>query len=163
MDVYNKKTASVMAAELMGSEMFIREYLHLKKKEKRKAIDQQFFFFQAEDGIRDRSPSRGLGDVYKRQADNSAAAAAGEVWKCTQTLNTPSGYSGGPVRLELIQNVNGTPTASVVLEDQVIQFPYDLDITGAPGISEGTLYLSEQISGTYQELGNYSITFAKAE
>ena len=26
-----------------------------------------FFFFQAEDGIRDRSPSRGLGDVYKRQ------------------------------------------------------------------------------------------------
>ena len=25
------------------------------------------FFFQAEDGIRDRSPSRGLGDVYNRQ------------------------------------------------------------------------------------------------
>ena len=89
-------------------------------------------------------------DAPAQTADNSAAAAAGEVWKCTQTLNTPSGYSGGPVRLELIQNVNGTPTASVVLEDQVIQFPYDL-------------YLSEQISGTYQELGNYSITFAKAE
>ena len=102
-------------------------------------------------------------DAPAQTADNSAAAAAGEVWKCTQTLNTPSGYSGGPVRLELIQNVNGTPTASVVLEDQVIQFPYDLNITGAPGISEGTLYLSEQISGTYQELGNYSITFAKAE
>eukprot|EP01016_Furgasonia_blochmanni_P054966 TRINITY_DN9126_c0_g1_i1.p1 TRINITY_DN9126_c0_g1~~TRINITY_DN9126_c0_g1_i1.p1 ORF type:complete len:421 (+),score=63.44 TRINITY_DN9126_c0_g1_i1:39-1301(+) len=29
--------------------------------------EQWFFFFQAEDGIRDRSPSRGLGDVYKRQ------------------------------------------------------------------------------------------------
>src|SRR5665647_1035031 len=28
----------------------------------------EFFVFQAEDGIRDRSPSRGLGDVYKRQA-----------------------------------------------------------------------------------------------
>ena len=95
--------------------------------------------------------------------DNSAAVAAGEVWKCTQTLNTPTGYTGGPVRLELVQNVNGTPTASVVLEDQTIQFPYDLDITGAPGISEGTLYLSEQVNGTYQELGNYSITFAKAE
>ena len=102
-------------------------------------------------------------DAPAQTADNSAAAAAGEVWKCTQTLNTPSGYSGGPVRLELIQNVNGTPTASVVLEDQVIQFPYDLNITGAPGISEGTLYLSEQINGTYKELGNYSITFAKAE
>ena len=27
-----------------------------------------FFFFQAEDGIRDAQESRGLGDVYKRQA-----------------------------------------------------------------------------------------------
>ncbi|WP_460366205.1 hypothetical protein [Staphylococcus aureus] len=27
-------------------------------------------FFQAEDGIRDRSVSRGLGDVYKRQPPN---------------------------------------------------------------------------------------------
>ena len=96
-------------------------------------------------------------------ADNSAAVAAGEVWKCTQTLNTPTGYTGGPVRLELVQNVNGTPTASVVLENQVLQFPYDLDITGVPGISEGTLYLSEQVNGVYQELGNYSITFAKVE
>ena len=31
-----------------------------------------FFFFQAEDGIRDRSPSRGLGDVYKRQVSRSS-------------------------------------------------------------------------------------------
>ncbi|GAB5885714.1 hypothetical protein JMUB7556_28230 [Staphylococcus aureus] len=28
-------------------------------------------FFQAEDGIRDRSVSRGLGDVYKRQPYNN--------------------------------------------------------------------------------------------
>ena len=28
---------------------------------------QGFFFFQAEDGIRDLVRSRGLGDVYKRQ------------------------------------------------------------------------------------------------
>ena len=31
-----------------------------------------FFFFQAEDGIRDLVRSRGLGDVYKRQAYNIA-------------------------------------------------------------------------------------------
>ena len=30
-----------------------------------------FFFFQAEDGIRDAQESRGLGDVYKRQGSNS--------------------------------------------------------------------------------------------
>eukprot|EP01015_Nassula_variabilis_P035230 TRINITY_DN881_c0_g1_i6.p1 TRINITY_DN881_c0_g1~~TRINITY_DN881_c0_g1_i6.p1 ORF type:complete len:131 (+),score=57.70 TRINITY_DN881_c0_g1_i6:18-410(+) len=29
-----------------------------------------FFFFQAEDGIRDAQESRGLGDVYKRQVEN---------------------------------------------------------------------------------------------
>ena len=29
-----------------------------------------FFFFQAEDGIRDLVRSRGLGDVYKRQGYN---------------------------------------------------------------------------------------------
>ena len=31
-----------------------------------------FFFFQAEDGIRDLVRSRGLGDVYKRQAQYRA-------------------------------------------------------------------------------------------
>ena len=31
------------------------------------AVSLKKFFFQAEDGIRDRSVSRGLGDVYKRQ------------------------------------------------------------------------------------------------
>ena len=29
--------------------------------------EREFFFFQAEDGIRDLVRSRGLGDVYKRQ------------------------------------------------------------------------------------------------
>ena len=34
-----------------------------------------FFFFQAEDGIRDLVRSRGLGDVYKRQAQAHLRAA----------------------------------------------------------------------------------------
>eukprot|EP00658_Telonema_sp_P-2_P037962 TRINITY_DN27292_c0_g1_i1.p1 TRINITY_DN27292_c0_g1~~TRINITY_DN27292_c0_g1_i1.p1 ORF type:complete len:100 (+),score=25.20 TRINITY_DN27292_c0_g1_i1:35-334(+) len=33
-----------------------------------------FFFFQAEDGIRDAQESRGLGDVYKRQTQCGAMA-----------------------------------------------------------------------------------------
>ena len=36
------------------------------------------FFFQAEDGIRDRSPSRGLGDVYKRQIAATAVSMPGK-------------------------------------------------------------------------------------
>ena len=35
-----------------------------------------FFFFQAEDGIRDLVRSRGLGDVYKRQAAGRAGQEA---------------------------------------------------------------------------------------
>ena len=35
--------------------------------------DRSCFFFQAEDGIRDLVRSRGLGDVYKRQARVSAS------------------------------------------------------------------------------------------
>ena len=31
---------------------------------------ESFFFFQAEDGIRDLVRSRGLGDVYKRQSQS---------------------------------------------------------------------------------------------
>ena len=74
-------------------------------------------------------------------AQQSAAVANGEVWKCTQTLNTPTGYQGG----------------------EKLTFPYTLDITGAPGVGAGTLYVSEQINGTYQQLGQYPITFQKAE
>lgn len=91
------------------------------------------------------------------------ATAAGEVWKCTQGLNTPDGYSGGPARLELIQYVNGVPKASVISEGTSLQFPYQLDITGVPGVAEGTLYLSEEVQGSYQNIGEYSITFEKVE
>ena len=51
------------------------------------------FFFQAEDGIRDRSPSRGLGDVYKRQTQ-FRELFQGEVL-------TGDGSRGGPDRREL--------------------------------------------------------------
>src|SRR5678816_4713569 len=36
-----------------------------------------FFFFQAEDGIRDAQESRGLGDVYKRQGYTAPMAGVG--------------------------------------------------------------------------------------
>ena len=102
-------------------------------------------------------------DTAADTAQQSTAAANGEVWKCTQALNTPEGYSGGLIRLELIQTVNGTPTASTILDGQTVEFPYSLDVTGAPGVSEGTICLYEEINGVYQKLGDYSVTFEKAE
>lgn len=99
-------------------------------------------------------------------ADTSAqqqAAANGEVWKCTQSLNTPQDYKGGALRLELIQEVNGEPEATTVVDGETLTFPYKLDITGSPGVSEGTLSVSEMINGEYQQLGTYPLTFEKAE
>ena len=40
----------------------------------------RFFFFQAEDGIRDLVRSRGLGDVYKRQIARSTDVAQGAAF-----------------------------------------------------------------------------------
>ena len=99
-------------------------------------------------------------------ADTSAQqqeAANGEVWKCTQSLNTPQDYKGGALRLELIQEVNGESEATTVVDGETLTFPYKLDITGSPGVSEGTLSVSEMINGEYQQLGTYPLTFEKAE
>ena len=58
------------------------------------------FFFQAEDGIRDRSPSRGLGDVYKRQVYNPDWALKigvhdGKKRKSIMKVNSVSGLLYG--------------------------------------------------------------------
>ena len=44
-----------------------------------------FFFFQAEDGIRDLVRSRGLGDVYKRQA-YMVMMRVGFIWLMNQII-----------------------------------------------------------------------------
>src|SRR5665647_408147 len=55
-----------------------------------------FFFFQAEDGIRDRSPSRGLGDVYKRQGEFGAVSVvSGHIRGRTNTM---------PLQVEILYN-----------------------------------------------------------
>ena len=51
-----------------------------------------FFFFQAEDGIRDLVRSRGLGDVYKRQ-DRTISNLGGRL-----TEPAPDGIAGAPGR-----------------------------------------------------------------
>ena len=94
---------------------------------------------------------------------STADVNANTGWKCTQTLDTPSGYNGGAIRLELIQDVNGEPKASTIIDGQNISFPYQLDISGAEGVTSGTIYLYEEVGGDYQQLGTYTVTFKKAE
>lgn len=85
------------------------------------------------------------------------------TWKCTQVLDTPIGYQNGVVKMELAQMVNGSPQASTVVEGKQVEFPYQLDLTGAPGVTEGTLYLYELIGSDYVELGHYPIKFEQVE
>ena len=94
---------------------------------------------------------------------STADVNANTGWKCTQTLDTPSGYNGGAIRLELIQDVNGEPKASTIIDRQNISFPYQLDISGAEGVTSGTIYLYEEVDGDYQQLGTYTVAFKKAE
>ena len=47
-----------------------REKLVKQVRAKINELGIEYIFFQAEDGIRDLRMSRGLGDVYKRQAEN---------------------------------------------------------------------------------------------
>ena len=55
------------------------------------AVSLKKNFFQAEDGIRDRSPSRGLGDVYKRQEIASALASGASM----DSIEGATKFSGG--------------------------------------------------------------------
>eukprot|EP00658_Telonema_sp_P-2_P062324 TRINITY_DN5098_c0_g1_i6.p1 TRINITY_DN5098_c0_g1~~TRINITY_DN5098_c0_g1_i6.p1 ORF type:complete len:565 (+),score=157.04 TRINITY_DN5098_c0_g1_i6:55-1749(+) len=49
-----------------------------------------FFFFQAEDGIRDAQESRGLGDVYKRQVEKILTSQAGSMHAGTEAVKMQS-------------------------------------------------------------------------
>ena len=49
-------------------------------------FDSGFFFFQAEDGIRDLVRSRGLGDVYKRQ---NSHAMLYQIYEAQRSLMEP--------------------------------------------------------------------------
>ena len=85
------------------------------------------------------------------------------TWKCTQVLDTPIGYQNGVVKMELAHMVNGSPQASTVVDGKQVEFPYQLDLVGAPGVTEGTLYLYELIGSDYVELGHYPIKFEQVE
>ena len=57
-----------------------------------------FFFFQAEDGIRDLVRSRGLGDVYKRQSLRRIAMQDGNcfaAWKLLCSTEMALQYRNG--------------------------------------------------------------------
>ena len=94
--------------------------------------------------------------------DNSSANSG--AWTCNVSLQQPANYSGGVVKMTLVQDVNGTSQETVIMEDATIDFPYTLQISGADGVETGTVYLYELVDGEYVERGHYSpVTFSQAE
>ena len=78
------------------------------------------------------------------------------TWKCNVKLDQPQNYSGGPIQLVLVQNVNGQNVETVLLDGQTVTFPYELSVAGADGVETGTVYLKEMVDGEYVERGHYS-------
>lgn len=91
--------------------------------------------------------------------DESNPQGTGETttaWKCNVKLDQPQNYSGGPIQLVLVQNVNGQNVETVLLDGQTVTFPYELSVAGADGVETGTVYLKEMVNGEYVERGHYS-------
>ena len=97
------------------------------------------FFFQAEDGIRDRSPSRGLGDVYKRQA----------LWVCF--IDSGVGVGGNDTRATTFKRQTRSLTVQPSDPDPVIFHRCDENVMSSfhrrilsEGISNPPFRLSRQ-------------------
>ena len=61
-----------------------------------------FFFFQAEDGIRDFCLSRGLGDVYKRQASLTPTNVAAQIANVHTVFNVVTTIILLPIGTKLV-------------------------------------------------------------
>ncbi len=64
----------------MGEEKCIRESVEAARRATATILFFVFFFFQAEDGIRDAQETRGLGDVCIRQVRDARTRSLGQWW-----------------------------------------------------------------------------------
>ncbi len=55
-------------------------------------------------------------------SDSQAGTYSG-TWACSKRLGEPSNYSGGAVKLELVQNVNGETVTTPIVEGATISLP----------------------------------------
>lgn len=96
--------------------------------------------------------------------DSNSGAGSGTWKSANQALGEPQNYAGGPVKLELSQEVNGSIEASTILEGEKIKFPYSLKgVEGAAGVAEGTVILYEKVDDEYVPRSSYTVTFKQVE
>eukprot|EP01016_Furgasonia_blochmanni_P005638 TRINITY_DN121_c0_g1_i1.p1 TRINITY_DN121_c0_g1~~TRINITY_DN121_c0_g1_i1.p1 ORF type:complete len:368 (+),score=112.73 TRINITY_DN121_c0_g1_i1:3-1106(+) len=84
-----------------------------------------FFFFQAEDGIRDHAQSRGLGDVYKRQVSTQS------TWGKNRNQNLSSTYAIMIAKVLLFSAVLALASTQAFLQEEFTTIEW-VDIEAKP-------------------------------
>ncbi len=89
------------------------------------------------------------------------AATEEKPWTSVASLTAAPNYTGGPYRLTLVQTVNGEDVETVIEESTTsLAFPYILEAEGAPGVTDGIVYLYEQNEdGDYTALATWPLIF----
>ena len=60
----------------------------------------------------------------------------------------------------LVQNINGQDTETVIAEGATsLEFPYLLQVSGAEGVTDGMVYLYENVEGEYVPRVTWPVTF----
>lgn len=103
----------------------------------------------------------GIQSDPQQPAEPGNPAAVG-TWSCSQRLGAPSNYTGGPYRLTLEQNVNGSKQEKTIAEGVSIAFPYELKTSGAAGVSTGKVHLYEQVNGSFIIRANWEVPFSES-
>ncbi|MDD3338015.1 MAG: Stk1 family PASTA domain-containing Ser/Thr kinase [Lachnospiraceae bacterium] len=94
-------------------------------------------------------------------AQNQPTTDASGTWQCDEQLDKPANYTGGDVKLELVQTVNGEDQTTTVYEGSAITFPYSFKTNGAAGISTGRVNLYEMVDGGYKLRAYYPMPFSQ--
>lgn len=84
------------------------------------------------------------------------------VWKGSLKIpltDLPEGFESGNVKIELTQTVDNSTVTKTILDETLSSsaFPYTLQITGASGVSNGSVVL--YVNG--ERAGNYSVVFSE--
>ena len=116
---------------------------------------QFVFFFQAEDGIRDRSPSRGLGDVYKRQGNINGNSSAAEIYAESAQINGEV-KSKGSVKIGQSSVVIGNIFATSAVIAGAVKG--DIDVHG-PVILDTSAIVMGNIKSKSVQINNGAVSY----
>ncbi|MDD3218664.1 MAG: Stk1 family PASTA domain-containing Ser/Thr kinase [Lachnospiraceae bacterium] len=93
----------------------------------------------------------------------SSTTATATNWVCNSKLEAPGNYAGGPVKLELVQTVNGEEVTTTIVDGETLSFPYVLKTSGAEGVATGTVNMYELVNNSYVARANYGpVKFSEA-